>query len=203
MKLINVLTIVLFTTIGIYAQENEVEDTKESSTAIEELKTVIDDSNNFEQYKVVNRNNVYSAVDKVLGEMDSLNSVIKTLNDSILSQRETVKGLKSELSSSKNKLTEIQNQKDEILFLGFSFTKSNYQIMAWSIIILLILLVLFLIFQYKRSHLLTKEAKQSLKNLDADYENYKRVSLEKQQKLGRQLQDEKNKNQKLNKGNKK
>jgi hypothetical protein len=66
-----------------------------------------------------------------------------------------------------------------------------------------VLLVLFLIFQYKRSHLLTKEAKQSLKNLDADYENYKRVALEKQQKLGRQLQDEKNKVQKLSKtGNK-
>lgn len=200
MKSIFVLIVSLFCITGIYAQ---TEVTEQASSAVEELKMVIDDSNNFEQYKVVNRNNVYAAIDNVFIEMDSLNAEIKKLKDSIDSQEETIGQLQSELSNSEEQLAEVQNQKDEILFLGLSFTKSSYQLLVWSIIILLVLLVLFLIFQYKRSHLLTKEAKQSLKNLDADYENYKRVALEKQQKLGRQLQDEKNKVQKLSKTGKK
>ena len=79
------------------------------------------------------------------------------------------------------------------MFLGMPLSKSTHSILVWFIIIILILLLLLFIFKYNRSHLLTKEAKQNLKNLDADYENYKRLALEKQQKLGRQLQDEKNK----------
>jgi preprotein translocase subunit SecF len=193
----------LFSTLC-FAQEDFVEVIEnEEPTAIENLKTVVDKSNNYEKYKVIDKARLNEAIDVVSNELNLLTAEIKNLKDSIQAQEQDIQSLNKELSELTTDFSNLQNEKDEIDFLGTSFSKTGYNTLVWSIIIVLIILLLFFIFKFNRSNLLTREARQNLKNLDADYENYRRVALEKQQKLGRQLQDEKNKNQKLNKGNKK
>ena len=183
-----------------FSQDNSDEVQEQEPSASQKLKTVVDKANNFEEYKVIEKVKINSAIRGVFEEYEALTAEISELKDSIQSQDQQVQSLKKEVSGLNTELTNLQNEKDEILFLGMAFSKSGYNTLVWSIIGVLIVLLLFFIFKFNRSNLLTKEAKQNLKNLDADYENYKRVALEKQQKLGRQLQDEKNKNQKLNKG---
>jgi len=63
--------------------------------------------------------------------------------------------------------------------------------------------LLFLLFLNTTGAIFLPKKLSRFKNLDADFESYKRISLEKQQKLGRELQDEKNRVQKLNKSNQK
>jgi preprotein translocase subunit SecF len=187
-----------------FSQEPSSEDQVEKQpSSVDNLKTVVDESNNYQQYKVVEKVKINSAINKVFSEFDALTTEISSLNDSIVNKDQQIKSLKKQASNLQTELTNLQNEKDEIQFLGIAFTKSGYNTLVWSIIGVLVILLLLFIFRFNRSNLLTNEAKQNLKNLDADYENYKRIALEKQQKLGRQLQDEKNKNQKLNKGNKK
>lgn len=201
MKSIHFLIIALFFSSLCSAQDTSAEEQSDKPSAIEDLRTVVDKSNNYQQYKVIEKVEINAAIKKVFTEFELLTAEISELNDSIQSQDAQVQSLKKELSGLNTELTDLQNEKDEIQFLGMSLTKSAYNALVWSIIGVLVILLLFFIFKFNRSNLLTKEAKQNLKNLDADYENYKRIALEKQQKLGRQLQDEKNKNQKLNKGN--
>lgn len=202
MKSLHLLIISLFFSSFAFSQETLEEEQAEVS-AIENLKTVVDESNNYQQYKVVEKVNINAAISKVSTEFDLLTTEISKLKDSIQSQDKQIQSLKKNVSEVNTELTELQNQKDEVQFLGMALTKAGYNTLVWSVIVVLIALLLFFIFKFNRSNLLTKEAKQNLKNLDADYENYKRIALEKQQKLGRQLQDEKNKNQKLNKGSNK
>lgn len=201
MKSIHFLIVALFFSSLCSAQDTSAEEQSDKPSAIEDLRTVVDKSNNYQQYKVIEKVEINAAIKKVFTEFELLTAEISELNDSIQSQDAQVQSLKKELSGLNTELTDLQNEKDEIQFLGISLTKSAYNALVWSIIGVLVILLLFFIFKFNRSNLLTKEAKQNLKNLDADYENYKRIALEKQQKLGRQLQDEKNKNQKLNKGN--
>lgn len=201
MKSIHFLIVALFFSSLCSAQDTSAEEQSDKPSAIEDLRTVVDKSNNYQQYKVIEKIEINAAIKKVFTEFELLTAEISELNDSIQSQDAQVQSLKKELSGLNTELTDLQNEKDEIQFLGMSLTKSAYNALVWSIIGVLVILLLFFIFKFNRSNLLTKEAKQNLKNLDADYENYKRIALEKQQKLGRQLQDEKNKNQKLNKGN--
>lgn len=201
MKSIHFLIVALFFSSLCSAQDTSAEEQSDKPSAIEDLRTVVDKSNNYQQYKVIEKVEINAAIKKVFTEFELLTAEISELNDSIQSQDAQVQSLKKELSGLNTELTDLQNEKDEIQFLGMSLTKSAYNALVWSIIGVLVILLLFFIFKFNRSNLLTKEAKQNLKNLDADYENYKRIALEKQQKLGRQLQDEKNKNQKLNKGN--
>jgi len=193
------LVALLYTTIT-FSQDTTEETQEENPSAAQELKTVVDKANNFQEFKVIKKVKINSAIRGVFEEYDALTLEISKLKDSIQTQDQQIQSLKSEVSDLNTELTNLQNEKDEILFLGIAFSKSGYNTLVWSIIGVLIVLLLVFIFKFNRSNLLTKEAKQNLKNLDADYENYKRVALEKQQKLGRQLQDEKNKNQKLNKG---
>jgi len=72
--------------------------------------------------------------------------------------------------------------------------------MMWSIIGILLSGLLLFIFRFKNSNTLTRQAKIKLDELELDFEDYKRKALEKEQKLGRQLQDERNKLLKQTKG---
>ncbi|MFO7745698.1 MAG: hypothetical protein R6V36_09985 [Psychroflexus sp.] len=204
MKSIYFIVFALLISFSGYSQETQKEEQAENKTSsIENLKNVVDKSNNYQQYKVVEKVEINSAIKKVTTEFDALTTEISSLKDSIQSQDQQIKSLKEQVSDLETELANLQNEKDEVQFLGMALTKSGYNTFVWSIIGVLLALLLFFIFKFNRSNLLTKEAKQNLKNLDSDFENYKRIALEKQQKLGRELQDEKNKNQKLNKGNNK
>jgi septal ring factor EnvC (AmiA/AmiB activator) len=203
MKSVHLLVIAFFCTSLSFSQNTENEEQDQQPSAVENLETVVDKSNNYQQYKVVEKVEINTAIDNVSDAFDSLSFEISSLKDSIQSQDKQIQSLNTEVSVLNKELSGLQNEKDEILFLEMPFTKSNYKTMTWSIMSVFIILLFLFIFKYNRSNLLTKEAKQNLKNLDADHENYKRISLEKQQKLGRELQDERNKVQKLSKGNQK
>jgi len=71
--------------------------------------------------------------------------------------------------------------------------KGTYQTTMWVIILALVLILLFFIYKFKNSNVLTKEARKNLAENEAEFEEYRKTALEKQQKLGRMLQDEKNK----------
>lgn len=203
MKSVYLLIIALFVcTLG-FSQETNNEEPAEQASAAENLKTIVEKSNNYQEFKVIKKVEINSAIREVFSEFDLLTSEITNLKDSIQSQDKEIQALKKEVAGLNTELSNLQDQKDEIQFLGMALSKSAYNLLVWSIIGVLVVLLLIFIFKFNRSNLLTREARQNLKNLDADYENYKRIALEKQQKLGRQLQDEKNKNQKLNKGNNK
>lgn len=204
MKSIYIILFALSFSLSGFSQDNSNENQEQKEpTSVENLRNVVDKSNNYQQYKVIEKVEINAAIKRVASEFDALTAEISNLKDSLQAKDQQIRSLKKQAADLQVELTNLQNEKDEVQFLGLSLTKSSYNTLVWSIIGLLLALLLFFIFRFNRSNLLTKEAKQNLKNLDADYENYKRIALEKQQKLGRQLQDEKNKNQKLNKGNQK
>ncbi|MAM18272.1 MAG: hypothetical protein CME35_04800, partial [Gramella sp.] len=57
--------------------------------------------------------------------------------------------------------------------------------------LLLLLIVLFI--KFKSSHTATREARQKLQETEKEFDTYRSKALEKEQRLGRMLQDERNK----------
>ena len=53
--------------------------------------------------------------------------------------------------------------------------------------------LIFFIFKFKGSNAHTQEARQKLADVESEYEEYRKKALEKEQKMGRLLQDERNK----------
>jgi len=55
---------------------------------------------------------------------------------------------------------------------------------------------LFFIYRFKNSNFLTQQAKSALTDVEAEFEQHRRRSLEREQKISRELQDVINKNKK-------
>ena len=71
--------------------------------------------------------------------------------------------------------------------------KSSYKIIISIIVILLIVILCYFTYQYKNSYQIILHAKKNVLEAENELANNKKKSLEREQKLRRQLQDEINK----------
>ncbi|MDN6280853.1 MAG: hypothetical protein L0J45_07600 [Psychroflexus sp.] len=196
--ILTLLTLCL--SLSLWSQENQPKD--DTNQAIQDFKELIKKSNNFKEYKVIEKVKINAVERKVSREIESLVTDITELNETIESKDQLIESHESDIGKLKAQVDKLQNQQNEIKLLGsMPLTKANYKIIMWSVITVLILLLLFFIFKFRRGHLINSEIKDNLNNLEQEFDSYKHNALEKQQRLGRQLQDEKNKVHKLKNGN--
>ncbi|HIB37154.1 MAG TPA: hypothetical protein EYO36_06250 [Mesonia sp.] len=186
------LTFLLTVNLVIAQEEAEQEDNSINS----QFNEVIDGSNNYQDYKVVKQYKLTQLQKNTVQRIESLNEEIAASNKTIEEQKLKIENLKAELNNTQNNLNQVTEEKDQISFFGIATDKGTYQTIMWVIVFALVLILVFFIYKYKQSNVLTKEAKKNLAENEAEFDEYRKKSLEKQQKLGRQLQDEKNKQNK-------
>lgn len=183
-----------FSTQVIFSQD---ENSTEDNSINNQFDEVIESSNNYQDYKVVKRYKLIQLQKNTVQKIDALKEEIVASNQTIEEQQTTIQNLKSELNNTQNTLDKVTEEKDQISFFGIATDKGTYQTIMWVIVFALILILLFFIYKYRQSNVLTKEAKKNLAENEAEFDDYRKRALEKQQKLGRQLQDEKNKQNKI------
>ncbi|NAS30918.1 tRNA (guanine-N1)-methyltransferase [Flavobacteriaceae bacterium R38] len=132
------------------------------------------------------RKNVIDTLIKSKAEATKLQAQINT-------QQNEISSLKSELSTTNSNLTQTSKEKDSISFFGSLVQKGFYKTIMWGIIAVLTILLLTFIYKFRNSNIITQEAKSGLADLEEEFEQHRRRSLEREQKLSRQLQDELNK----------
>lgn len=128
--------------------------------------------------------------------LDSLKAVHKTLNDTksiVTKQNEEISKLKTSLTTTQSSLDQTNTEKDSMSLFGMQMSKNGYNGLMWSIIAGLAALALFFIYRFKNSNAITRAAKQSLAETEEEFEDHRRIALEREQKVRRQLQDEINK----------
>lgn len=190
MKKYIALLILSFTTLA-FSQENE--QGNRNGTLNEQFEYVIQKSNNFQEYKVVKK--------------DYLLQLKKSSNDSVQKNKKELIDLKKQatsyqadlaklndtLKTTQANLKELQIAQNNVDFFGTAMSKTNYNYLMWGIVSTLFLILILLFFQLKSAKSSASESKENLEKTEADFEDYKHKALEKEQKLGRQLQDEINK----------
>ncbi|GGG42720.1 tRNA (guanine-N1)-methyltransferase [Bizionia arctica] len=127
---------------------------------------------------------------------DSLKTIRENLADTkaiVINQATEITDLKSNLTNTQNSLDKTTGEKNNMSLFGLQMSKSNYNVLMWSIIGVLLALLLFFIYKFKNSHLITKDAKNALEEIEDEFEEHRKVALEREQKVRRQLQDELNK----------
>ena len=191
------LTLICLTTLN--AQESTDQDDKLSlseGTIDNQFEYVIRRSNSYQEFKVVKKTWLYELKAHTL---DSLNAVQKELKDSqstINNQSNEIDQLKTDLANTKSDLENTKKEKDSMALFGMQMSKGGYNGLMWSIIAALLVLLILFIYKFKNSNSITKQAKKSLLETEEEYEEYRRNSLEREQKVRRQLQDEINKHKK-------
>lgn len=145
------------------------------------------------RYEVVRTINLDKLKKNVLDSVVAARTNAADLKNTISTHETTIESLNSKLKETTDNLTTVTNEKDSMSLLGAQVSKGTYNVILWTIIIGLLLLLLLFIYKYRRSNILTQDAKSNLSELEVEYEDHRRRALEREQKISRQLQDEINK----------
>ncbi|GAA4095658.1 hypothetical protein [Mucilaginibacter panaciglaebae] len=114
---------------------------------------------------------------------------LKAANDKITEQAKTITGLQADVAAKEQALT----QTDSISFLGIDLTKSSYNLIMWGLVLVIGAIAAIVIARTGSSR---KEAiyRITLYNeLEEEFKTFKAKANEKEKKLARELQTERNK----------
>lgn len=132
--------------------------------------------------------------------MDSLRAErkkSKDLQQKLSAQGKTMAGLQSDVSAKDQSLTESNAKADAISLLGIPVSKSLYNTIMWGLVIVFGAVATVVILQSGSAR---REAKYRIKlyeELDEEYKAYKVKANDKEKKLARELQTERNRNDEL------
>ena len=190
MKILKLLPFfILLIAQGTYSQETD-------NTLDNQFVDVIDNSNRYQDFKVVKITKLNNLRKSVSDSITNLKSEIESLQNNQLTLQNRIDSLSTELNNLNEALLTSQKKEDGISFFGAIIKKSVYNTIMWGIITFLLISVFIFIFKFKRSNTLTKEAQEKLADTEAEYDTHRQTALEREQQLRRKLQDEINKQKK-------
>ena len=199
MKLVKFSTLILlvsFASNSLIAQEQT--ETINNGSINDKFEFVLRKSGNFKgtngaSYEAVRRSMFLSLQAQTNDSINTLKETLANTNTVVANQEKEINDLKSNLSQTQGTLDATNKEKDSMSLMGMQMSKTSYNILLWSIIGGLFVLLLVFIFKFKNSNAVTRTAKKSLADLEMEFEEHRRVALEREQKVRRQLQDEINK----------
>tara|TARA_R100000789_G_C2972825_1_gene141230 strand:+ start:267 stop:818 length:552 start_codon:yes stop_codon:yes gene_type:complete len=169
------------------------ETSKEDNSIEGQFNKIYRTSTTYQVYKVIAMDKYESLKANVLDSLNKAEKLIVEKENLLITEREKIKELNTKLTKTKSDLDLALVKENSISLFGQQVSKVTYNLVLWIIIIVLASGLSFFIFKFSRSHILTKEAKENLESVEEEYENHRKKSLEREQKLRRQLQDEINK----------
>lgn len=188
------LTALLLSFTTSLAQNPEKKASLNSGTINDKFNYVINESNNYQNYKVIKKDWLHSLKRQVLDSVNKQKETNTNLVSKIETQQQQIESLTNQVATLNDTITQINTDKEHIAFLGIDFKKGDFKNIFWAIVGILAVLLAFFIFKFKNSHVITKETKAQLLDIEKEFEEHRKVALEREQKVMRKLQDELNKN---------
>lgn len=167
------------------------------NTLNDQMTDVFDKSNSYQEYKVVKKTQLATLRRNILDSVANLERKIGTQNSESEQQKSKIDSLSNNLKRTQENLAISKEKEDGIEIFGILTSKATYNTIMWSIIGALLLIGGFLFFRFLNSHKIINAAELKIAEMEIELEDYRRNSLEREQKLRRKLQDEINKNRKI------
>lgn len=145
------------------------------------------------EYRVIRRNvleTYFKEIEKIDAEKSGavMNSAVK------ISDLKTEKeSLQDDLSDLNIKYEEAIKANNSINFVGVSIAKGAYNIIMWGIVAVLAGALIIIFAMYKRSHSLTRGAKNELEEVHQEYDAYRKRALKREQEVSSSYQRQINK----------
>jgi hypothetical protein len=181
-----------------YAQQPGAEALAKDNKSLQEryflLKTK---SQTFKDYKVI-KETVFDGMWTVIS--DSLKASKQRLTDArrkIAELDTSVSQIKLQLQAKQASMQEVEHASTHITVLGIDFTKGVFITMTTIVFLGLLAFIGILVARLKIIHKSYREKADTVSELSNEYEDFKRKAMDKQTKLSRELQDERNKLQSL------
>jgi len=117
---------------------------------------------------------------------DTLNATkleVEELNSRLTEKKFLNESLNTDLTRTKNEKDEAIRNRDRLSFIGIQMNKTLYSSVMWFIILGLAALAILMVMLFRRSNLVTKEVKKELQVSQEEFDQYRKSSREKYEKL--------------------
>lgn len=161
-------------------------------TLREQFREMLDKSETYTEYKVVKRTSLSAYSRSVQDSISAFRNEISALKNQVSDQKSQINQLSKQIDDLKSQLDKSESLRESISFLGINFNKATYHIFVWVIIGGLAGFGVFAYSSFVRSNKVTAKSKKEIKEIELEYEEHKKRSHEKQIKMGRELQTERN-----------
>lgn len=118
--------------------------------------------------------------------LDSLvqaRSEIEQLNRTLLERNQQIASLNSDLKAAREERDIAIRNRDSLSLFGIQMNKTLYHSIMWFIVLGLAALVTILFLLFKRSHTVTAQTRKELENTREEFEEHRKSSREKYEKL--------------------
>ncbi|MDM1398588.1 hypothetical protein HX049_15675 [Myroides odoratimimus] len=170
-----------------------------TNTIDNQFNTLLNESTNWQKSKIVEVEKLHQLQKNVNDSLTKLHLTIANNKDASLEHKESVESLASQLKITRDSLSTSLSSTKNIEVLGMSSEKSTFLTIIWSIIGILIIVLGVIYYRFKRSFSEIREVNRKLTETEEELEELRKSSLEREQRIRRQLQDEINKNKPVEK----
>lgn len=163
------------------------------ATLLEQYQKMVEGSETFEKYKVIPITKVNSFGQVMNDSINSLKEKVASAKNAKLEAEKESDSAKSQMTKLKTELKNAQNAVDEMPFLGIPMSKTTYNVVMWSIVVVLIIGLVIVYVLFLKSYRTTRQAKKDKELVDQELEDLRKRSHDKQVKIKRELQTALNK----------
>ncbi len=154
-------------------------------------------SQTFQEYKVI-KETILDGVWKISTDtIKKLTNRVKLSNNELIASQAELSRIQNELKLKEASIVDITFDSTHLSILGIQMTKGFSKLLFFSIVAGLISIILFGLFRMKLMITEVRESNLIVNNLTHDFDDFKKSALDKQAKLSRELQTERNKNLEL------
>jgi F0F1-type ATP synthase membrane subunit b/b' len=183
--------------VGVSAQTANDALERDNQTLRERYLVMKNKSQNYQEYKVI-KENILDGMWRII--QDSLNvkqASIRQAQSEINKLNQELEQNKGALKSKEESMQDVQYASTHITVLGIDFDKGFFAAMVGVILLILGLVIAVIYYTLKMMRKNLSEKIELMNSISSEYEDYKRKAMDKQTKLSRELQNERNKLQEL------
>lgn len=177
------LLLIFGLTTSLKAQSNTIIAVLDSASLEAQLDYLQQKTRVYDGFRAI-REDVFQKANK--NAIDSLNAEkleVARLNSELSERKFEIETLNANLSRAKSERDQSIRTKDSFVFLGKEVQKGVYNTVMWIIVVVLLIGSVFLFLLFKRSYSVTTQTNKQLKALQEEFEEYRKSSREKYEKL--------------------
>jgi uncharacterized protein YlxW (UPF0749 family) len=185
------IALLLFTSIAksSFAQDS----TKVDRTLFGQYQELLTKSKSFYGSKVINPARLSAYWKSVSDTLKVERKQVRTSKAKITELQRTITDLKGQMAGKETALSSSNQKLNEITFMGIAFEKGTYNTVVWTLILLLALALIVIVIRSAKHIHEAKYRSGLYEEIAAEYQTYKVKANDKEKKLARELQDERNK----------
>lgn len=175
----------------------QVPSTQTPSTLREQFDFLKEESNTYENKKIVRETDLNSFWTNVRDSLAQVHQQLALRKNNINTQKAEIDTLNARLESQREMVEDSEHASTHISVMGIDILKNSFLSFFWITASVLSLLLLGALYQYRNSKMVTSRTQYNLRAIQRELEDFRKKSLEKERKLRRELQTERNRVEEL------